>query len=268
MEQLKEMLLREQNRLENICEKTREQLENAPKGTLRLSQTGKWTQYYYCTSGEKKNGEYIPKENMALIHGLAQKCYDEKLLKLAKKRLSQIQRITKDYDEDEIEKVYLKEHTERRKLIHPIEPTWEQQLKEWMADEYQGKEFQEGTPVILTERGERVRSKSEKIMADYFYHQDIPYKYECPLSLKGIGIVYPDYTFLSPITRKEIYWEHNGRMDDPVYARKAIKKMEAYEKNGIYVGERLIVTFETSESILNTNVIETQVRRFLIAPLQ
>lgn len=36
-----------------------------------------------------------------------------------------------------------------------------------------------------------------------------------------------------------------------------------YEKSGIYVGECLIVTFETSESVLSTRVIETQVRRYL-----
>lgn len=264
MENLKEMLLKEQSRLESICQKTREQLQNAPAGTLRLSPRDKWTQYYHCTLGGKKNGEYIPKENMALIHGLAQKSYDEEILKLAEKRLSQIRRITRDYEEDEIEKVYLREHSERQKLTHPIEPIWEQQLNEWMAEEYKGKEFLEGTPVILTEKKERVRSKSEKIMADYFYHHNIPYKYECPLSLKGLGIVYPDFTFLSPYIKKEIYWEHNGRMDDPVYARKAIKKIEAYEKNGIYMGERLIVTFETSESVLGTGVIENQVRRFLV----
>ena len=53
-------------------------------------------------------------------------------------------------------------------------------------------------------------------------------------------------------------------MDDSCYARSAIKKIEAYEKNGIYLGERLIITFETSESVLNTNTIENIVQRFLV----
>ena len=109
-----------------------------------------------------------------------------------------------------------------------------------------------------------MRSKSEKILSDYFYRKNIPYKYEKPLLLKGYGIVYPDFTFLSKRTRKEIYWEHEGRMDDPEYARTAIKKIQTYEDNGIYVGDRLILTFETETTILNTKDIERNVRRYLI----
>ncbi|MGE9882258.1 hypothetical protein [Blautia obeum] len=73
-----------------------------------------------------------------------------------------------------------------------------------------------------------MRSKSEKIMADYFFRNGIEYKYEHPLYLNGFGIVYPDFTFLSRKTGEEIYWEHDGRMDDLVYARNAVKKIEAY----------------------------------------
>lgn len=56
--------------------------------------------------------------------------------------------------------------------------------------------------------------------------------------LKGVGIVYPDFTFLSRKTKQEIYWEHDGRMDDPSYVRNAVRKMHANEKNDIYPGER------------------------------
>lgn len=79
-------------------------------------------------------------------------------------------------------------------MLTPIEATWNQLLMEWYKEEYLGKE---GMPVILTEKGERVRSKSEKILADYFYRKNILYKYEKPLYLKGYGTVYPDFTFLS-----------------------------------------------------------------------
>lgn len=77
-----------------------------------------------------------------------------------------------------------------------MELPWNEQLKQWISMEYNGNEFQEGTPVIMTERGERVRSKSEKILADYFYRNGILYKYECPLYLKYFGTIYPDFTFL------------------------------------------------------------------------
>ena len=117
--------------------------------------------------------------------------------------------------------------------------------------------------MILSEKGERVRSKSEKIMADYFFRNGIAYKYECPLYLKGMGTVYPDFTFLSVKTGEEMYWEHNGRVDDPAYARKMIRKFNAYENNGIFPGERLILTYETEQTILITGKIEQLVDRYL-----
>ena len=264
MKGLRSMLLREQKRLEQILEKVKETKKEAPPGTLRISGNKNWVQFYHHLPGEPKKGTYIPKGKQELIRRLAQKSYDEKIMRLVSKRLAQIRRITGDYEDEEVEMVYRKEHRERKKLICPVEPVWEQHLDAWMRQEYKGKEFSEEIPVILTERGERVRSKSEKILADFFYRNQIPYKYECPLYLKSLGTVYPDFTFLSPGTRQEIYWEHNGRMDDPVYAQKAVRKIHAYEKSGIYPGERLILTFETEKTVLDMKLAENLIFRYLL----
>lgn len=264
MYNLRVLLLREQKRLERIQEKVINNLKDVPPGTLRVSCGKNWTQYYHCMPDGKKNGKHIPKSEENLIRRLAQKAYDEKILKLTKKRLSQIKRITRDYEEEEIEDVFSKEHTGRQKWIRPVELTWKQQLEEWMSKDYRRKEFQEDAPIIMTNRGERVRSKSEKILADYFFQKGIIYKYECPLYLKGIGVVHPDFTFLSRKTRQEIYWEHDGRMDDPIYAQNAIRKIQAYEKNGIYPGERLILTFETTKNVLDMELVEKLVSRYLM----
>ena len=262
MKGLRNLLLEEKFRLEEIFKTVKNRLEHSPEGHLRLSKSHNQIQYYCCTE-EKKSGNYIPKQDILLAKQLAQKSYDEKILKLAEKRIKQIEKLVKDYSDDELEQIYLKEHATRQKLIEPVEPTWEQKLNEWKAKEYKGKDFQEGLPVILTEKGERVRSKSEKIMADYFYRNGIEYKYECPLYLKGTGMVYPDFTFLSRKTGEEMYWEHNGRVDDPKYARRMVNKINAYEYNGIFAGERLILTFETEQTILNTKKIEQLVKKYL-----
>lgn len=155
-------------------------------------------------------------------------------------------------------------HTQRQLLVTPIEPIWEKELARWYDMEYQGKEFYEGTAEIVTEKGERVRSKSEKILADYFYRNNILYQYEKPLYLKGYGTVYPDFTFLSKKTRKEIYWEHEGMMDKPEYAKSAVKKIESYQRNGIHLGERLILTFETELTVLNSQIVEELVEKYLV----
>lgn len=259
---LKNLLIKEQERLRNISNIAANRLKNAPNGSLRISRNGNHIQYYLCTDIDKR-GKYISKKKEELIQVLVQKSYDEKIVRLTEKRLQQIEKILKDYGDDEIEQIFLQEHLGRRKFIHTVEPTWEEMLKKWKSEEYQGKEFREGTPIIVTERGERVRSKSEKIMADYFYRNGIEYKYECPIHLKGMGIVYPDFTFLSKKTGEEIYWEHNGMVDSPAYARRMVQKIEAYENNGIFPGERLILTYETEQSILNTRKIEQMVEKYL-----
>ena len=155
-------------------------------------------------------------------------------------------------------------HTQRQLLVTPVEPIWEKELAKWYDSEYHGKEFYEGTAEIVTEKGERVRSKSEKILAYYFYRNNILYQYEKPLYLKGYGTIYPDFTFLSKKTRKEIYWEHEGMMDKPEYAKSAVKKIESYQRNGIHLGERLILTFETELTVLNSQIVEELVEKYLV----
>lgn len=194
---------------------------------------------------------------------MAQKTYNYDIIKKAKKRLDQITKLLQNYSDDEIEQIYLSMHVERQALVQPVEPTFEQRVKLWFGQPYNGKEFQEGVPVILSERGDRVRSKSEKILADFFYRNNIPYLYEKPLYLNGYGTVYPDFTFFSKKLGQEIYWEHEGMMDKPEYARTAIKKLDLYQMNGILQGERLIITFETEQDVLNTKLISALVEKYL-----
>lgn len=262
MKGLKNLLVKEQEKLQRIIRISKTRLENVPEGKLRISKSHGYIQYYQCTE-DNNAGRYICKENAELVRKLAQKTYDEKVLRVAEKRLVQINKLLKTYDQDEITNMYYNENPLRQNLIIPVEPTWEQKLNEWISKKWVGKGFGDGLPVILSERGERVRSKSEKILADYFYRNGIAYKYECPIYLNGLGIVYPDFTFLSKKTGEEIYWEHNGMVDSPDYARKMVRKINAYEQNGFFAGERLILTYETEQTIINTEKIEQMVKRYL-----
>ena len=44
-----------------FCKLTVPAAQNVPPGTLRVSKTREWTQYYHCFPEQKKNGTYIPK---------------------------------------------------------------------------------------------------------------------------------------------------------------------------------------------------------------
>ncbi len=263
---LKELLNKEEERLLRIKAVVDKQLDEAPEGRLRISSSGKLVQYMHCTDENKKSiyqGNYIKKENAEFIKALAQKGYDKKVKRLVDLRLKQIQKINADYDDHEIEKIYACMNPTRKKLVRAYEIPFEQRISEWKKIEYNGKSFSEDSPEICTRKGERVRSKSEKIIADTFFERGIEYKYECPLELKGYGIIFPDFTIISRRTGKEVYWEHDGRMDDPQYAETAVRKIDTYIRNGIVPGDRLIVTFETGNYVLSDNTIDAMIKKYL-----
>ena len=258
---LREMLLQEQKHLQGIIANIREKDIATPEGRLRISVDHGVARYYQCI--DDRYGEYIPRDNVQLPRQLAQKAYNDTVLKTAEARGKHIARCLKNYNDDELEQLFTSLHPERQKLITPVEPTFSQLQEQWYSEPYVGKAFKEGMPVILTEKGERVRSKSEKILADFFYRNNIPYMYEKTLNLSGYGIVYPDFTFLSRKLRKEIYWEHEGMMDKPEYSIKAVKKLNSYQKNGILPGERLILAFETEQDVLNTRIVSELADKYL-----
>lgn len=247
-----------------IAETAKKELENTPEGSLRIGKSQGCSQYYHCTKYTNHNGIYLPKKELELAKQLARKSYNEKILKYSEKTARNITRLLQDFQDDKLEQIYYSLNIEKQKLIVPIEPTFNQKLKKWLAEPYAGKGFSESAPIITTNSGIRVRSKSEKIMADYFDSVGIPYKYECPLWLEQYGMVYPDFTFLSPRTKKKMYWEHEGMMDNPEYAKKAIKKIELYEMNGIFPGEDLILTYESSTTILNMDIVKELAEKNLL----
>ena len=264
---LKEKLMEEKLYLEDVISRTGQQLLLAPEGSLRITNNRKNPQFYhqqYDQVEKKVIGTYLSKKEIELPKRLAQKAYDEKVLALAEKRLQQIEHILKDYADEELEMIYTNLHPARRELVVPLANTWESTVEKWEGESYVGKAFKPDDPEQFSKRGERVRSKSEKILADYFADHNIPYKYEHPLLLEGYGTVYPDFIVLSAKLKKEMIWEHLGMMDDAGYAENALRKLDRYAANGYFPGENLIITYETQHYMLNTRIIEINARRYLI----
>lgn len=53
-------------------------------------------------------------------------------------------------------------------------------------------------------------------------------------------------------------------MDDPGYAQKAARKIEAYAENGFDAGHRLLLTFETGQSGLNMKHVKFLAEKHLL----
>ena len=242
--------------LANLEEEMMKRLKTAPKGTLRISRHRNTDQYYYREKRTDQRGKYIRKENQELAVRLAQKGYEEDLLKRAHQEHNAIDAFLKHFPGNGPERLYGELTDSRKMLVTPVLETDEMFVKRWKDCRYEGKEFPKDFPELLTEKGERVRSKSEMIIANMLEGAHIPYRYEYPIRLKGMGKIYPDFTVLSLRLRREIYWEHLGMMDDPEYAEKAIRKITAYHMNNIYPGERLILTMETKTTPINVRQLK------------
>jgi len=254
--------------LQSLISMLHEQLENAPDGSLRLSTKDKHHRYYHYLPATSEHpsatSHYIPKSQVSFANMLAQKDYDKHLYQTANEQLSVIQQFLNHYDPQALETIYRDLHPVRQAMIDPRFTPHDRFIAQWSATEFEGLGFSNSMPEIYSERGERVRSKSVKILADYFYRHDIPYRYEYPITLTGYGIVYPDFTLLNTRTLEEFHWEHLGMMDDPDYCTKALLKVNRYTGCGIIPGKQLILTYESRSCPLNTRVVEQLVQQFLL----
>lgn len=263
---LPEMQSRAETLLAVIIEK-RKSLANAPVGRLRVAMHGKQWHCYHVSPSSDSNGVYIPKEKIKFIKRLAQKDYDGALLKELERQLSLIEKFMQEYAKCDALKVFERLHKNRRQFVLPVQFSDEQYAVRWLALPYKGKSFREGEPEFLTSRGERVRSKSEMIIADILAKNNIPYKYELPQQMKAAGgkliPVYPDFTCVNLRTRQEFLWEHLGRMDDSDYSMKTVMKLRTYSKNDFIPGKNLILTMECDGIPLDRKEVEALVKTFL-----
>ena len=286
---LRNELQERQKYLANLISEKKLALKGAPDGVLKIIKHNKQWQYY-CKGIEQGEGkkrmereeekkrtereevkkqeekertnefQYIHKDNLKLAEQLAQKRYDEKILQMAIKEKSMIDTLHKFYQNNSINSIFTKLAKSRQQLIIPIEQPIDEYLQEWLNASFPENGFREEMPEYYSAKGEQMRSKSEVLIANMLDRYKIPYRYEKPLYLEGMGTIYPDFTILNLQTREEIYWEHFGMMDDPEYLEKAIRKMNKYEQNGYLLGQRFIVTYETVFGPLNMKVVEKKIK--------
>ena len=52
-------------------------------------------------------------------------------------------------------------------------------------------------------------------------------------------------------------------MDDAEYCEHALDRVDAYERSDIFPGDRLILTHETQQKPMNSNMIEKMIEKYL-----
>lgn len=254
---------RRANYLDSLISSKETALLSAPEGTLRVAVSNGKTQYFNRVDNNP-TGIYIPKNNKELAINLAQKDYDAKVLEAAQRELNTLTKLIGRYNKGVAEDVYEKLSPARRELVTPIMMTDKEFVKKWLEEPYDRPGFEEGAPEYYSDRGIRVRSKSEVGIYNKYDDFGIPAKYEVPLYLKGFRWVNPDFRVLNVRLRKEFIHEHLGKMDDPAYLFDNIAKINAYMKNGYFPGKNLILTFETKSQPFDQRMMDEIIKQYLL----
>lgn len=271
---IKEILEKELKMLRKWEESGISYIESAPEGTIVAIKNHNTYQYYCKTNETNAHGRYIKKKDRNIVEEVLQKEYIKKCLPKIREQIKTIEHFLNLYNSEKIEKIYEDIPDAKRIYVKPYIIPKELYAKQWEDNKIMEKDSLSKSITnkyvltedkgIWTEKGELVRSKSEKILADKFFRMGIPYVYECPLMIKGYGYIRPDFVVLNKCTRKEYYWEHFGLMSDKDYCEKSVIKMNQYIKNGIYPGDKLISTYETEKCVMDFKVVDEIIEKYLI----
>ena len=254
LKQVETLLIKTEKRLES------NKVDNSKKVRISYKKGG----YQYYLENEEGKREYVKTKDLEVIRKILQKDYDktihDKLLTIRYR----IYRFIKIYDMDAIERVYDKLPVAKKMLVKPIIQTDEEYIKSWLEKYKSNMNTYPEQGMYLTEKGENVRSKSEKILADLFSKYEIPYSYEPQFKFDDGSIMFPDFALLNTRTRETIYWEHFGIITDGEYATRTLSKLNAYEKNGLEVGRNLLYSMESESIPLDIKQIEKKIKHHLL----
>lgn len=255
---LKETLEQRNLQLSKIVQIATEKLKTLPVGTLSVTSDNR----YYESDNTTGQYVYLGKNKTQRIKQLEEAAYYSKVLKEAEKQQVVVQKAIKSLAKtNDPENVFMLLAKNRTHLIQPMKADNDKST-EW----FQQKVPSAPTPdsVFTTLAGEKVRSKSELIIADRLFTAQVPYRYEANVVFGDFMRVNPDFTILNKRTGKVYYWEHFGMMDDVTYCQNSQIKLENFAKNGCMQGKNLIVTYEGSKRPLSTEYIDQIIKELLL----
>lgn len=267
---LKELLEEKINETKRLISKIENLLRNTGEETFFVKKEKGIHRYYRYNSKDGKI-TYLGAGKEEEIRALENRAYWLKLEKSAKeekKCLEKMERILEDMPR--WQEVFYAIPQERRHLIEPFvtNPNYfsEKELQTWKMNRFKNRN--ERPTANVTMNGENVKSKSELIIADRLRSAGVPYHYESGKSIidenKGRYMKWhPDFRVLNQRTGREYWWEHFGRMGDPDYFASSVYKIETYAKNGIYLGDNLIITMESDSVPLGSDYVEMLIEKYL-----
>lgn len=237
------------------------------EGTLNCRFEGGKTRFYQRIKGKKI---YLSSDKGPRIRDLCRKQYYIKMMETAKRERKQIARclaiLESDRDLSDVDDVYSTLSEPVKQIVKPLGLTDDGYAARWLKEMKRGKNrsYEVNSPMKSPD-GITMKSKSEVIIANRLCAFGIPYVYEERVSFDdGEHFIYPDFIVLNKRTRKQLYWEHFGKISDEDYVTKQQKKLEDYARNNIFPGDGLLVTFESKGRSLNTEYVDLLIKRYLV----
>lgn len=239
----------------------RKSLKSYPNASLKIGKSHGNVQYFESSN---KKDSYIPKRKREYAATLARKDYEQDMLFETGKLITSLKEFLLMYKPDRLIGAYKNLHQGRKILFEPDLLPQEDFVERWKSVIYEGLTIEKDSLNLNTSCGVTVRSKSEVIIVEKLTSMGIPFRYEYPCKLKNGLCLYPDFTCLNVRTRKEILWEHFGKMDDLEYVGRTVQKIRTYQLNGFYEGESLICTFEKEGLPMTPAYAECFARKYLL----
>ncbi len=265
MKEILKAMKRREDILKRALSVARHNKRNYPEGHLRVSTQKGIPRYYRVIGDGNHTEEYISSKNLGLVQKLATKDYTESFIKVAEGELHRLDRMIRLFEKDNADIIYENLPYQRRAFVEPYIPNNEEYANRWESMEYDTNSYYEERKIYETRKGDKVRSKSEAILADMLLELGIPYHYEQALYLDNGAVRYPDFTLLQKSTRKEVFLEHFGLLDDEEYRNDAMRKLDEYRNFGIYPGKNLIITYESRVSPLDIKGIRKMLAEMFVS---
>ena len=259
---LKLMIQENLSRLQHEKLELEQKLEKLPKGHLEfcIDRKGKVKHYTYS----KGKRHYIKKGDYHTAELLVLRNYYDRLLKECL--------VLIDASEAYLRKISAMPKKSAADLL--VSPVYRQMLanhlqeasfdpESWMNASYKSNPRFPEDLKIKTPTGGRVRTKSELIIMNALHENHIPFRYECALDVNGTQY-FPDFIIIHPRTGKIFIWEHCGRMDDPAYVQKNLRKFQDYIAAGYIPNKNLIITTETADDPLDIQFVYLMIQYFFM----
>jgi len=231
-----------------------------PEGRIVVHRYKGRVYYYHRTSKKQKVGMYLKKtKSQKMIQELSQKEYCSNLIKLIDAETKAIRLYLEHCPDEWVEDVQRIIDPALNQFVSPIVEDDNAFLERWIKARYDQLKYSDYNGEITGEFN-GFRSKSELIIANKLSKAGIRFKYEKLLRVDGIEM-YPDFTLLDVVNRRELYWEHFGMMDDEVYVARTMKKMNLYSKAGLIQSGQMIITMESGSAPIDMEHVDIIISR-------